>query len=443
MAQTDERRITNARRWALMTTTTVRPFSIVPEENVSAAAIEQAERYRRQRDTAVLSIVFADIADSTAILEQVGDVQFHALRTEHRTTLSEVIEKDSGGRVVEFYGDGALAVFSEPSTAVERCVKLQRAMHDHGPLKLRIGVDLGQVAREQEGGIVKEVFGRHVHRAARVQALSRPEHVLVTLPVYDCAVGWLRSSPIAWRSLGRATLKGFSEAIGVIEAFDPAWMQPQPSLRMRDTARALRTGPEPPTSPPGASLDEFLGDARDERALTQKASAAPADFDWSDLPAGWIASEDPLIQATHAIRERVDARSRVFRVWWARGRSRPAATNRVLWVDDFPSNNEFLRSALESCGLSIDLALDTGEAIERLGAAQYAAMITDMGRPSSSTAGLELLSRMREAGNRTPALVFASPSAVALHGGKARDLGALAATAGVLSLLHGLWVALR
>jgi len=71
------------------------------------------------------------------------------------------------------------------------------------------------------------LFGRHVHRAARIQALAEPEHVLVSFPVYDCAVGWLRGSPIKWSSLGSAPLRGFSSPIGVVEAFNPEWIQPQ------------------------------------------------------------------------------------------------------------------------------------------------------------------------------------------------------------------------
>ena len=56
---------------------------------------------------------------------------------------------------------GALSVFSEPSTAVERSLEVQRALAEH-PFKLRIGLDMGQISVKSSFGIVADVFGRHV-----------------------------------------------------------------------------------------------------------------------------------------------------------------------------------------------------------------------------------------------------------------------------------------
>lgn len=65
---------------------------------ISEHGVAKAEDYRRQRDTAVLSIVFSDIAGSTPLLEDLGDERFHTLRTEHREQMAEIVEKDKGGK---------------------------------------------------------------------------------------------------------------------------------------------------------------------------------------------------------------------------------------------------------------------------------------------------------------------------------------------------------
>jgi class 3 adenylate cyclase len=185
-------------------------------------ALEQAQcsrvdEYRRRKDTAVLAIAFADIADSTALLEQLGENRYDALRRQHNETVRGVVEEDEAGSLVQFYGDGALAVFSEPSTAVERCLDLVSL--ERGPFRLRIGVDVGQVARRSRDGTVLEVFGRHVNRAARIESLAEPGHVLASYAVYDFSVGWLRSNGVEWRALGVATPKGFSEPVSIHEPF--------------------------------------------------------------------------------------------------------------------------------------------------------------------------------------------------------------------------------
>jgi class 3 adenylate cyclase len=173
---------------------------VVPESALSVGDVGRARterEYRRRKDTAVLAIVFADIADSTALLEDLGEDRYDELREAHNHRVRGVVEQDDAGCVVQFYGDEALAVFSEPSTAVERSLRLVKATQDEHAFRLRVGIDVGQVSRNSNGGTVLEVFGRHVNRAARIQARAEPGHVLTSYSVYDFAVGWLRSAGVA------------------------------------------------------------------------------------------------------------------------------------------------------------------------------------------------------------------------------------------------------
>lgn len=68
----------------------------------------------------------------------------------------------------------------------------------------------------------------------------------------------------------------------------------------------------------------------------------------------------------------------------------------VLWVDDMPGNNVVERRALESYGLRFEIARDT-ESAKRLLAQRddLVAVISDMGRPGDSRAGITLLEWLR------------------------------------------------
>ena len=92
--------------------------------------------------------------------------------------------------------------------------------------------------------------------------------------------------------------------------------------------------------------------------------------------------------------------------------SRPATSVLpILWVDDHPENNSSIVDALAALGIPVDLASSTQAAIDRLGAARYGLVITDLGRHEGGQdkpmAGLELIQSMRNANIETPIAVFA------------------------------------
>ena len=85
--------------------------------------------------------------------------------------------------------------------------------------------------------------------------------------------------------------------------------------------------------------------------------------------------------------------------------------NRVLWVDDRPGNNTYVRKAFEATGLQFTLALSTDEAFERLAQAKFVAIISDMGRREGPREGYVLLDRLRKEGDSTPLFFYASSDA--------------------------------
>lgn len=82
----------------------------------------------------------------------------------------------------------------------------------------------------------------------------------------------------------------------------------------------------------------------------------------------------------------------------------------VLWVDDNPGNNIYVRQAFKSAGLRIRLALSTDEALEIIASHKHAVIISDMGRREGPREGYALLDRLRETGNQTPFFIYAGSS---------------------------------
>lgn len=84
----------------------------------------------------------------------------------------------------------------------------------------------------------------------------------------------------------------------------------------------------------------------------------------------------------------------------------PAAARRLLWVDDNPRNNSYLVAVVEERGSRVDIALSTDEAMRKFVPGRYDAVVSDMGRPESDRAGLDLAGRIRSVDKETPFIIF-------------------------------------
>jgi class 3 adenylate cyclase/CheY-like chemotaxis protein len=380
-----------------------------------ARTVEAAETYRRRKATSVLTIVFTDIAESTLLRERLGELEYERLREPYDATFGEIVHRDDVGSVVKGTGDGALAVFSEPSTAVERCLEVQRTLGDHAIFKLRIGIDMGQVAVKSSFGIVADVFGRHVNRAARIESLAASGHILTSFHVYDCAVGWLRSDNISWHNHGEVSLKGFDQGISIHEVYDPKYLEPQSSERLPRTRRSDAMFSRRPSRTIAVDLPQW------EAILAELATNPLKLHETSSLGA-----EDPLASLSKRIAGAMSTLQPLV----------PEALS-VLWVDDCPGNNEFVLDLLRRSGCRLDLATSTRQAIQLLRGTRYCLIISDMGRGADTTAGLDLLRWQTANGFGTPTFIYSSASAIATFGELARAEGCSLCTAGLVTLLDG------
>ena len=108
----------------------------------------------------------------------------------------------------------------------------------------------------------------------------------------------------------------------------------------------------------------------------------------------------------------------------------------ILWVDDFPQNNDYPKGMLEQAGIKFTLALDTESAVKILQKQKFDLIISDMGRGDNRSAGIDLLKELKRLNINTPTIIYASSHAIDTYGNEALKLGAIAVTTGVTRVLN-------
>jgi CheY-like chemotaxis protein len=111
--------------------------------------------------------------------------------------------------------------------------------------------------------------------------------------------------------------------------------------------------------------------------------------------------------------------------------------NRILWVDDLPSNNKPVIHLFQRKNIRFDIAFNTEQGIELFIDNKYDLIITDMKRGSEPDAGLKLIKQVKQldTANITPIVVFTSYYSVEKYGSEVMKLGALYLVTGFSNLV--------
>ena len=168
---------------------------------------EQAETKEERLPSGMTAILFADIANSTALTERLGDAAFRDKARELDGALRTII-RENAGRPIEgkLLGDGVLAVFTSARQAIGAALACARAGDDAG-LPLHLGLHAGDVIREENN-----VYGGAVNIASRISGLSAPGAVLVSETVRSLA---RTSAGVTFEDRGEQSLKGVGELVRV------------------------------------------------------------------------------------------------------------------------------------------------------------------------------------------------------------------------------------
>ncbi len=206
-------------------------FGRFVSREVSEALLRGEIRLQGERRTA--SMLFADIRDFTRLSEEYHPEEMVRILNECFTAVVEVAQTH-GGTVNKFGGDSTLIVFGTPvhyadhaERALETALEIRRRLaqinaerltQGEAPIRMGIGINTGEVVAGTVGSpdrLEYTVIGDAVNLSARIQGLNKefPEYDIL-ISEYTCQALPERER-YAIRNLGKMTLKGKSEAVGI------------------------------------------------------------------------------------------------------------------------------------------------------------------------------------------------------------------------------------
>jgi len=194
----------------------------------------------RRRSGKLAVILHADIAGSTALVQQDEDLAHERIQDSFRR-FSETITKYHG-HVRELRGDALLAEFERASDAVPATLAFQTEQTEHTsqlndavlPI-VRVGIAMGEV-------IVADntVTGAGVVLAQRVEQLAEPGGLCITGAIHEALP---QRMPFVQANLGEQQIKGFDEPIRVYRVeLNPGEPIPPPVERSQPEASLKRRG---------------------------------------------------------------------------------------------------------------------------------------------------------------------------------------------------------
>jgi len=166
---------------------------------------EDTKKYLMDPHHVEASILFADIVGFTALSEKMQTEEINMFLNQYFTRMTDVIFQYEG-MLDKYIGDGLMAVFGVPvqtqnhaeraiRTALEVKRELSRMMDELAPEKrfsIRIGINSGQVLAGNIGSPQRmdyTVIGDAVNIAARLEAMARPNQILIGEETYLRAKG--------------------------------------------------------------------------------------------------------------------------------------------------------------------------------------------------------------------------------------------------------------
>jgi len=157
----------------------------------------------------VVTILFTDLASSTALTQRLGDAKAQELVRAHNAIVREALAM-SGGSEIKHTGDGIMASFPTASGALECAVAIQRgvALHADGDLAVHVGLNAGEPVAEES-----DLFGTSVQLARRICDHAESGQILVSNVVRELSAG----KGFLFADIGEVVPKGFEEPVRLYE----------------------------------------------------------------------------------------------------------------------------------------------------------------------------------------------------------------------------------
>jgi len=174
------------------------------------------------------AIMFTDMVGYTAMMQK-DEKKAKTLRDRHRKVLEELITEHTG-QILQYYGDGTLAVFGSAIEATVCGARIQQELLKEPRVPLRIGIHAGDVVYDDEG-----IYGDGVNVASRIEALALPGSVLISERINE---ELKNQKEIATSEMGTYKLKNVSDPVKLYSVISHGITVPNPDQIEGITATA-------------------------------------------------------------------------------------------------------------------------------------------------------------------------------------------------------------
>ncbi len=218
--------------------TTSAPTAIAGTNAEAASAWSTLDSEERR----VVTILFADMTDSTALADRMDPEDIRLLMAGYFATMAQAIHRH-GGTIEKYIGDAVMAIFGMPAAHEDDPVRAvraglemldalkrfneQRLAEDPQavPVQIRIGISTGEVVAASGAGDGGQflITGDAVNVAARLQQQAQPGTILVSSRTYRSTRG-----AIIYQPLSPIQIKGKPQPLRVWQAIDAVEDQAAP-----------------------------------------------------------------------------------------------------------------------------------------------------------------------------------------------------------------------
>jgi len=167
----------------------------------------------KEEQSGPVTVLFTDIAGSTAMTQALGDAGAQEVVRAHNRVVRDALT-DHGGREVKHTGDGIMASFGKVTDSVDAAIKMQRSTMVHNaqypdlPLHLKIGINAGEPIAEDN-----DLFGTTVQLSARIVDKAKADQIFVSEIVRGICAG----KSYKFINQGGYAMKGFADDLTLYE----------------------------------------------------------------------------------------------------------------------------------------------------------------------------------------------------------------------------------
>ncbi|MCB0686663.1 MAG: adenylate/guanylate cyclase domain-containing protein, partial [Saprospiraceae bacterium] len=133
---------------------------------MSQAVVREIDDSRRSH----CAIMFTDILGFTSLMHK--DEQRTILKMESHKAQLELLHREFGGEIIQYYGDGSLSIFDDSQDAINCAIAIQNHV-DRLKLPLKIGIHRGEIVRKGSA-----IYGDGVNIASRIESIGVEKSIL-------------------------------------------------------------------------------------------------------------------------------------------------------------------------------------------------------------------------------------------------------------------------